>query len=167
MLAQIQKRDAELRNAGESLERRVEERTLELEQEVADRQRAQEALHESEERIRLLLDSTAEAIYGIDLEMRCTFCNPAALRLLGYQKPEDLLGKHMHRLIHHTHADGTPYPAEDCITYASIRTTDGIHCDKDVFWRADGTSFHAEFWAFPIRKDGTNVGAVVTFLNIS
>src|ERR1019366_10335844 len=99
-------------------ERRVEERTLELEQEMANRQRAQEALRDSEERIRLLLDSTAEAIYGIDLEMNCTFCNPAALRLLGYQKPEDLLGKHMHDLIHHTHGDGTPYAEEDCNVYA-------------------------------------------------
>ena len=167
MLAQIQKRDAELRDASESLERRVEERTLELEQEVADRQRAQEALHESEERIRLLLDSTAEAIYGIDLEGNCTFCNPATLRLLGYQKPEDLLGKHMHRLMHHTHADGTPYAEEDCNIYASLRKGEGIHSDEDVFWRADGTSFHAEFWAFPIRKEGEIVGAVVTFLDIS
>jgi PAS domain S-box-containing protein len=167
MLAQIQKRDAELRNAGESLERRVEERTLELEQEVADRQRAQEALHDSEERIRLLLDSTAEAIYGIDREGNCTFCNPATLWLLGYQKPEDLLGKHMHRLMHHTHADGTPYAEEDCNIYASLRTGEGIHSDEGVFWRADGTSFHAEFWAFPIRKEGEIVGAVVTFLDIS
>ena len=64
MLSQIQLRDVELSAARDDLERRVNERTSELEQEVADRQRAQEALHESEERIRLLLDSTAEAIYG-------------------------------------------------------------------------------------------------------
>ena len=86
MLEQIQNRDAELRRAGEDLERRVDERTIELEQEVADRKRTQEALHESEERIRLLLDSTAEAIYGMDRDGKCTFCNPATLRLLGYQK---------------------------------------------------------------------------------
>src|SRR6202158_491959 len=93
MLEQIQKRDAELRHAGEDLERRVDERTIKLEQEMADRQRAQEALHESEERIRLLLDSTAEAIYGTDRKGNFTFCNLATLRLLGYQKVEDLLGK--------------------------------------------------------------------------
>jgi two-component system sensor histidine kinase/response regulator len=167
MLAQIQKRDAELRDASEGLERRVEERTLELEQEVADRRRAQEALHESEERIRLLLDSTAEAIFGIDPEGNCTFCNPATLRLLGYQKPEDLIGKHMHPLMHHTHPDGTPYAAEGCTMLASLRAGEGIHSDEDVFWRADGTNFHAEFWAFPIRKEGEIVGGVVTFLDIS
>ena len=97
MLEQIQNRDAELRHAREDLERRVDERTAELEQEVADRQRAQEALHESEGRIRLLLDSTAEAIYGIDRDGKCTFCNPATLRLLGYRKRGGtLLGKDMH-----------------------------------------------------------------------
>src|SRR5712675_7793 len=55
MLEQIQKRDAELRHAREDLEARVSERTRELEQEIGDRQHAQEALHESEERIRLLM----------------------------------------------------------------------------------------------------------------
>src|ERR1039458_8966720 len=66
MLGEIQNRDTELRQAREELERRVDERTIMLEQEVADRQRAQEALYESEGRIRLLLESIAEAIYGID-----------------------------------------------------------------------------------------------------
>ncbi len=167
MLEQIQNRDAELRHASEDLERRVNERTLELEQEVADRQRAQEALHESEGRIRLLLDSTAEAIYGIDREGKCTFCNPATLRLLGYEKVDALLGRLMHAVMHHSHADGTPYPIEECNISASLTMGEGIHSDDEVFWRADGTSFPAEFWAYPIRKEGEVVGAVVTFLDIT
>jgi two-component system sensor histidine kinase/response regulator len=167
MLAQIQIRDAELSGAREDLERRVDERTLELEQEVGDRQRAQEALHESEGRIRLLLDSTAEAIYGIDRDGQCTFCNPATLRLLGHQKPEDLVGKTLHNIIHHTHADGTPYPEVNCTISASLRKGNGIHSDEEVFWRTDGSSFPVEYWAHPIRNEGEIVGAVVTFLDIT
>jgi PAS domain S-box-containing protein len=167
MLEQIQNRDTELRHAREGLERRVDERTTELEQEVADRQRAQEALHESEGRIRLLLDSTAEAIYGIDREGRCTFCNPATLRLLGHEKGDALLGKEMHGAIHHSHPDGTPYPAADCQIFNSLRRGEGFHSDDEVFWRADGTSFPVEYWAYPIRKEGEAVGAVVTFLDIT
>jgi len=167
MLEQIQNRDAELRHAREDLERRVNERTIELEQEVADRQRAQEALHESEGRIRLLLDSTAEAIYGINREGNCTFCNPATLRLLGYEKVDALLGRQMHEVMHHSHADGTPYPARDCNITASLAVGEGIHSDEEMFWRADGTSFPVEFWAYPIRKEGEVVGAVVTFLDIT
>ena len=167
MLEQIQKRDTDLRHASEDLERRVDERTIELEQEVADRQRAQEALHESEGRIRLLLDSTAEAIYGIDREGKCTFCNPAALRLLGFEKGDAFLGKDAHLVLHHSHQDGTPYPKSECRIANSLAWGEGIHSDEEVFWRADGTSFPVEYWAYPIRKEGEVVGAVVTFLDIT
>ena len=66
---------------------------------ITERKRAEEALRESEDKLRLLLDSTAEAIYGIDLEHRCTFCNPACLRALGYERLDEVLGKNMHDLI--------------------------------------------------------------------
>ncbi len=64
-------------------------------------------LREREERISLLLNSTAEGIYGLDQDGYCTFCNPSCLRLLGYTDDRELLGQHMHTLIHHTKADGT------------------------------------------------------------
>src|SRR5436190_2142923 len=51
--------------------------------------RSEETVRESEEKLRLLLDSTAEGIYGIDLEHRCTFCNPACLRTLGYERIDE------------------------------------------------------------------------------
>jgi PAS domain S-box-containing protein len=167
MLGQIQNRDTELRHAHEDLERRVNERTTELEQEVGDRQRAQEALHESEERIRLLLDSTAEAIFGIDRNGNFTFCNPATLRLLGHENGDTILGKHAHMVMHHSHADGTPYPLEECTIANSLRIGEGIHSDEEVFWRADGAGFAVEYWAYPIRKEGEIVGAVITFLDIT
>src|SRR5579863_1417433 len=167
MLGQIQNRDSDLRHAREDLERRVDERTAELEQEVGDRQRVQEALHESEGRIRLLLDSTAEAIFGIDREGNCTFCNPATLRLLGHENVYALLGKQMHDVMHHSHVDGTSYPINECKIDNSLRAGAGIHSDDEVFWRADGTSFPVEYWAYPIRKEGEAVGAVITFLDIT
>lgn len=167
MLGQIQNRDTELRQAGEELERRVVERTLLLEREVADRRRAQEALLESEGRIRLLLDSTAEAIYGIDREGKFTFCNPATTRLLGYENGDGLLGKCAHDVLHHSRADGTPYPVQECPIVESRSTGNGIHLDTEVFWRADGVSFPVEYWSYPIRKEGQVVGAVVTFLDIT
>src|SRR3979490_2656881 len=70
------------------------------------RLRSEETVRESEEKLRLLLDSTAEGIYGIDFDHRCTFCNPACLRTLGYERIDEVLGKNMHDLIHHTRADG-------------------------------------------------------------
>jgi len=167
MLEQIQNRDTELRIAREDLERRVDERTLELEQEVADRQRAQEALHESEGRIRLLLDSTAEAIFGTDHQGQCTFCNPAALRVLGYARVEDLLGKCIHDAIHYAHPDGTLFPRAECEIALALERGEGSHSDQDSFWRSDGTMFPVEYWAYPIRKEGESVGSVVTFIDIT
>lgn len=77
---------------------------------ITERKRAEEELREREDQLRLLLDSTAGAIYGIDLQQRCTFCNPACLSILGYRHIDEVLGKNMHDLIHHTRADGRPYP---------------------------------------------------------
>ncbi len=167
MLGQIQTRDGELMHAREDLEKRVEERTSELELEMSDRQRAQEALHESEEQIRLLMDSTAEAIFGIDLNGIITFANSAVLRLLRCNQIDKLLGKSAHHLMHHSYSDGTHYPIEACqIVYSRLQGID-VHIDNEVFWRADGTSFPVEYWAYPIRKEGEIVGAVITFLDIT
>jgi two-component system NtrC family sensor kinase len=129
--------------------------------------KAQLSGRESEEKYLLLLNSTAEGIYGLDLEEHCTFCNPACLRLLGYQAPEDLLGKNMHALVHHTRADGTPYPKEECRISVGVREQRAIYLADEMLWREDGTYFPAEYWSFPMYKSGTIVGSVVTFIDIS
>lgn len=134
---------------------------------VTDRHRAEQALRHSEEQTRLLLNSTAEAIYGLDCEGNCTFCNPACLRLLGYESLQSLSGRNMHALMHHTRADGAPYPEEECQIYLAFREGKGTHVVDEVLWRSDGTSFAAEYWSYPIQKDGRLVGSVVTFLDIS
>jgi PAS domain S-box-containing protein len=134
---------------------------------ITERKRAQNALRESEDKLQLLLDSTAEAIYGLDLNGRCTFCNPACLRALGYERVDELIGKNMHDLIHHSHADGTLFPAEDCQIFQVFRTGEGIHADDEVLWRANGTSFPAEYWSYPQRRRQEVVGAVVTFVDIT
>lgn len=122
---------------------------------------------ESEAQVRLLLDSTAEAIYGIDADGHCTFINRACVRMLGYTDSGELLGKDMHALIHHTRRDGTPYPPAECPIYQAVRTATPTHVDNEMFWRADGTCFAAEYWSHPMRRDGALVGAVVTFLDIT
>jgi PAS domain S-box-containing protein len=134
---------------------------------VSERKLAGEALRESEDKLRLLLDSTAEAIYGIDLEHRCTFCNPACLRTLGYERMDDVLGKNMHELMHHHRADGSLFPIEECRVHRVARTGEGIHAEDEVLWRANGTSFPAEYWSYPQRRGQEIVGAVVAFLNIT
>ena len=132
-----------------------------------ERERAMQSLLESEERLRLLLDSTAEAIYGIDVQGNCTFCNASSVRLLGYDSPNDLHGKQMHWLMHHTRADGTAYPVEECQIYMAFREGKGSHATDEVLWRKNGSSFPAEYWSYPVIKNGKPIGSVVTFLNIA
>jgi len=79
----------------------------------------QQNLRHSEARTRLLLDSSGEGIYGIDLDGNCSFCNPAALRMLGYSSLSDLIGRSIHHMIHHSKVDGTPLPADKCRALAT------------------------------------------------
>ncbi|HLY59380.1 MAG TPA: PAS domain S-box protein [Terriglobia bacterium] len=134
---------------------------------VTERTRAEDALRSSEERVRLLLDSTAEAIYGIDLQGDCTFANAACIRILGYESPEAVMGRNMHGLIHHTRADGTVLPMTDCKIHHSFHRGEGAHVDNEFLWRADGTSFPAEYWSYPIHRGTKVVGSVVTFMDIT
>jgi PAS domain S-box-containing protein len=132
-----------------------------------ERLHAQQKLREREELLQLLLDSTAEAIYGIDLEGTCTFCNRACVRLLGYSSADQIMGKHVHDLIHHSYPDGSPYPEDECRIFQAFHNGSGTHVDDEVVWRADGLHFPAEYWSYPIHRDGKLAGCVVTFVDIS
>ena len=124
------------------------------------------SLREDEERARLLLSSTAEGIYGLDVAGNCTFCNPAALQLLGYEHESDVLGKNMHRLIHHSYPDGQPRAEKDCCIYHSFNQRQGVNRDDEVYWRADGKPISVEYSSFPIFRAGRVAGAVVVFRDI-
>ncbi len=119
-----------------------------------------------DERLQLLIESTGEGIFGIDTAGGCTFVNRAAAELLGWPT-EQVLGRNMHALIHHTHADGRHYPEADCPIFNAFRQ--GLPCriDSEVLWRADGSSFSAEYSSYPIVDDGQVRGAVVTIVDIS
>src|SRR5215813_8427288 len=138
-----------------------------LSEDITERKEVQEALRLSEERFRLILDSAAEGIFGCDPQGTCLFSNRAAARLLGYDDPSQLIGKNMHALEHHTRADGTPYPIEECPIYVGFQKGEGVHRDDEVYWRKDGTSFPVEFWSHPIMREGKTIAAVITYVDIT
>jgi PAS domain S-box-containing protein len=130
---------------------------------VVERKRSEQ----SNEQVALLLEFAVEAIYGIDTNGQCNFCNRSCLRMMGYKNESDLLGKNMHEMIHHTRPDGSPYPNTDCRIYRAFRQNQDTHVEDEVLWRADGTSFPAEYWSHPVLKTGKTIGAVVTFVDIT
>jgi PAS domain S-box-containing protein len=133
---------------------------------IAERKQAEQRLSEEEERIRLILESTAEGIYGIDREGICTFINPAALRILGFPSRDEVLGKNFHNLCHHTAPDGTPIPPQTCKILV-YRDGGGAHVDDEYFWRKDGSALPVEYWSHPIVRSGDIAGGVVTFIDIT
>jgi len=134
---------------------------------ITERVRQQEELLEAHRQVGLLLESTGEGIYGIDPDGCCTFINPAAVKLLGYGSQEELMGKQMHELVHHTRPDGSPYPTEECRIYQALRERRGTHVDEEILYRADGSVFPAEYWSHPMIQDDEVVGCVITFADIT
>ena len=114
----------------------------------------------------LILQAAGEGVYGLDCEGMTTFVNPAAAHMLGWEA-DALIGQPMHKLLHHTRPDGTPFPRKECPIYAAFK--DGaVHLvDDEVFWRKDGSSFPVDYTSTPIHENGKLAGAVVVFKDIT
>ena len=114
----------------------------------------------------LILRAAGEGIYGVNAEGITTFVNPAAQRMLGWSA-EDLVGRDMHSLVHHSHRDGSHYQHLACPIYAAFRDGVARHVEDEVFWRRDGSAFSVEYTSTPIRDRGHVVGAVIVFRDVS
>ena len=135
-------------------------------QDVTEARADKENLERLSRQNRSILASVGEGIYGLDLDERTSFVNPAAERMLGY-RPGELAGRHQHDIVSHINADGVPYPEGECPVYAALRDG-GVQASSDeVFRRKDGTTFPVEYVSTPIREGGEVVGAVVTFRDIT
>lgn len=145
----------------------LNEKNQSLTQLVLEREQTEARLAESEEKLRLILDSAGEGIFGIDTNGNCTFCNQSSIRLLGYNNTEQLIGRNVHQHIHHTTPDGHPCTASECRIYQAFLQGKSLHADDEIFWKADHSSFPVEYWSFPQIKDGRIIGTVVTFVDIT
>ena len=124
-------------------------------------------VHERNDFISMLLDSTEEGFYSVDREGATTLCNRAFLRMLGFANESEALGRTLHDLIHHSHADGSAYPSELSPIYLAAQTGEAAHIDNEWFYRTDGSRFPVEYRAHPIRRDGQLQGALCTFIDIT
>lgn len=134
---------------------------------ITERKNAEDAVREKEAFVRLLLDSAADGFYGVDREGVTTHCNLAFLRMLGFDSEEEVMGKKLHDVIHHSRADGSHYPKLQCHIYLTAQTGKPAHVDDELFFRKDGSSFPVEYWAYPIVREGELRGAVTTFIDIT
>ncbi len=136
-------------------------------EDISYRRQCERVIQEFRRHNDMILQAAGEGIFGLDLEGRHTFVNPAANQLLGYE-PGELLGQPSHLTWHHSRPDGSPYPAEECPIYKAYKDGAVHHGEDEVFWRKDGTSFPAHYTSTPIWDDaGHLAGAVVTFQDIT
>ena len=124
------------------------------------------ALEQLQTEHQLILDAAGEGIYGLDGEGRITFSNAAATEILGW-RIEDVRGQRAHDVHHHSHADGSPNPRDECLIYAALKDGEVHRVDDEVFWHVDGSCVPVEYISTPIMKDGKPNGAVVIFRDIS
>ena len=113
-----------------------------------------------------IVSTAGEGIMRADSDGVITYINPAACEMLGYEKQE-LIGQRGHQLTHHSHANGAPYPVEECPIQGVLSGHGAIRVSDEVFWRKDGTSFPIDYTAAPLREDGRAVGVVVVFDDVT
>jgi len=134
---------------------------------ITERKLAEKQLERLRNEHMTILNSVSEGMHWVNVEGQIRFENPAAARMLGYEISE-LVGRPAHLTIHHSHADGAPYPVTECPIYATIKDEVTRRVKDEVFWRKDGTSFPVEYTTTPVRdENGRPDGVVVVFTDMS
>lgn len=113
----------------------------------------------------LILNAVGEGIYGLDLQGRITFVNPAAARMLGWAVSE-LVGQSIDRIL----AGGGSLPLDASQLNASPLTLPSgelYHSDTEEFCRQDGSRFLVEYTRTPILHNGQMLGSVLVFQDVT
>src|SRR5581483_4204658 len=142
------------------------DRIVVLALDVTDRRRAQEEIDRLRRQNDLILNAVTEGVLGVDAAGRITFVNEAGARLLGY-KASEMVGKERHALLHHSRAEGVPYPDSRCPISATLADGSVHHASGEVFWRKDGRPVPVDYTSAPIREEGRLVGAAIIFADVS
>jgi PAS domain S-box-containing protein len=101
-------------------------------------------------------------LWLVDGDDRIAFLNDAAVRILGFDSDDELLGRPSHDSIHYKHPDGSPFPAEDCpITHATQRG-EPVRIERDWWVRKDGSLVPISIHCVPLEIDG-RMGTAMTF----
>ena len=105
-------------------------------------------------------------LWLVDADDHIAFVNDAAVRVLGFDSDDELVGRPSHDSIHYKHLDGSPYPAEDCpITHATLRG-DPIRMERDWWVRKDGSFVPISIHCVPLEIDG-RMGTAMTFHDLT
>jgi diguanylate cyclase (GGDEF)-like protein/PAS domain S-box-containing protein len=122
---------------------------------VTDRRRAEQALRESEERYRALVELSPDAI-AVHSQGKVVFANSAGGRLLGYDSAEEVLGR---SVLDFVHPDSRRVVAERMRRL--MEDGRAVPFIQEKFVRRDGSTLEAEVGAMPFRYQGQPAVQVV------
>jgi PAS domain S-box-containing protein len=126
---------------------------------------AQEELRETSRRLDAILSNTRMAVFLMDHRQQCIYANAAAEALTGYTF-EQMRGRPLHDVVHHTKPDGSHYPLEECPIDRAF--PERAHMTgEELFVAPDGRFYPVAFTASPLLDpSGTPVGTVIEARNV-
>jgi PAS domain S-box-containing protein len=124
-------------------------------------------LRGNEANLRLLLDTIDEGFYAVDRHGVTTTCNAAFLRMMNYDRAEDVIGRKLHGILHHSHPDGSPYRVEQCPIYRCAADGTPAHVRGELFFPVSGEPLWVEYRTTPVIEDGELQGAICTFRDLT
>jgi two-component system sensor histidine kinase/response regulator len=160
MLEQIEHREAALQNAHDGLELRVDERTRELQKEVADRTRAEQELEDRKQFLNSLIVNLPIAIAAIDNDGAVEMCNPAFEALFLYSQ-QAILGRSLADLV--TNSESRPELESH---RNSLVRGHGVHVVTQRS-RSDGSLVDVEAHSVPLGREGKRTGGLLLYQDIT
>lgn len=134
---------------------------------LTDIKRIEKQLRDSAVFSQTILNSVSEGLHGLDRNGKIIFENPAATAMLGWDL-QDMIGQSAHKTMHHSRADGSPYPQDECHIHATLNDGVSRHILDEVFWRKNGTSFPVDYTSTAMRNAaGEIIGTLVSFSDIT
>lgn len=133
---------------------------------VSDKRAAEAQRDRAAQMMRTVIESVADGLWVTDARGRLILMNHAGIRLLGYDSPDEVLGRNPHTVFHHRHEDGTPYPIDQCPLADVGPTGRRVHVGEDTFWRRDGVPVPVSYSSAPIAT-AEGAGSVVAFHDIT
>jgi PAS domain S-box-containing protein len=115
---------------------------------ITERKRAERELRESEDRYRDLVEALPDAIFVVS-EEQIVFVNPSGVRLLGAQRPEQIVGKDLSKIIHPDSLASVRRRSR-----AAYQTGVAAPPMEHVLIALDGSSVEVESAAIPITWQG-------------
>ena len=128
---------------------------------MSEQRAAERGLRERE----AMLARLAQPVYVTDADGTFYYANPATAAVLGYDTPEELIGRNAHDTVHYKRPDGSPFPADECpLTHARVNG-EVLQEFEDWLVRKDGSFIPVAYSSAPFQLP-SGLGCVIAFSDV-